>query len=246
MKAFFRLLVWITGFMFLIALLSLLSWPAFTIAVIAIWYFSKKDPNKRNRNIAVVVAVFSFFGILLSVGGGEEPEVAVEPETKEVEVVEEEEEPEEVEEPEEIEEVAEEDSEEENQSDINLDEINAEIAKYMEERRGFALGTLDSNGEPTENGEPNPDFSYALFIHELTYDGDNLEMQTDAGFMTLTDEERNLVARRAQSIAGNVIGPHEDWDHTNYQRGLFLTILNGDNALGHSRVLDVTEFKWYD
>lgn len=132
MKAFFRLLVWITGFMFLIALLSLLSFPAFTIAVIAIWYFSKKDPNKRNRNIAVVVAVLSFFGILLSVGGGEEPEVAVEPKTEEVEVVEEteaeelEQEPEETEqEPEEIEEVVEEEPEPEPEPEVSQEYKNA-------------------------------------------------------------------------------------------------------------------------
>lgn len=169
----------------------------------------------------------------------------VEEESEEIEEVVEEESEEIEEEPEELEEAVE-DPEEENQSDVKLDEINIDIAEHMEMRRGFALGTLDSNGEPTEDGEPNPDFSWALFVHELTYDGDNLEMQTDAGFMTLTDEERNLVARRAQSIAGNVIGPHEDWDHTNYQRGLFLTISNGDNVLGSSRVFDVTEFTWHD
>lgn len=136
MKAFFRLLVWITGFMFLIALLSLLSFPAFTIAVIAIWYFSKKDPNKRKRNIAVVVAVLSFFGMLLSVGGGEEPEVAVEPKTEEVEVVEEteaeelEQEPEETEqEPEEIEEVVEEEPEEEVEEEPEPEEAEVDVPR---------------------------------------------------------------------------------------------------------------------
>lgn len=207
---------------------------------------TKKPFYKRWWFIALV-AVFVIGGI----GGDDEDNLATDtkkPEVEEVvaedvDIVEEEEEPEENEE---IEEVVEEEPEEESQSDVKLDEINADIAEYMEERRGFALGKLDSNGEPTENGEPNPDFAYALFIHELTYDGSSLEMQTDAGFMTLTDEERNLVARRAQSIAGNVIGPHEDWDHTNYQRGLFLTISNGDNVLGSSKVLDKTEYKWYD
>ena len=202
-----------------------------------------KKPFYKRWWFIALVTIF----IIGAIGDGDNEEVleTTEAETEEVVEETEPEEPEEVVE-EEPEEEVEEEPEEENQSDVKLDEINANIAEHMEQNRGFALGTLDSNGEPTEDGEPNPDFSYALFIHELTYDGDNLEMQTDAGFMTLTDKERTLVANRAQNIASIYIGPHEDWEATDYQKGLFLTILNGDNALGHSKVFDATEFKWYD
>ena len=122
-----------------------------------------KKPFYKRWWFILLVVLF----IIGALGGDDEESLeTTEAETEEVVG---ETEPEEIEEPEEV---VEEEPEEENQSDVKLDEINANIAEHMEQNRGFALGTLDSNGEPTEDGEPNPDFSYALFIHELTYDGD--------------------------------------------------------------------------
>lgn len=130
--------------------------------------------------------------------------------------------------------------------DGQIAEINSTMAEYMEENRGFALGTLDENGDPTENGEPNPDFEWALYVHELTYDGQNLEMQTDAGFLELSDDERTFVANSAQNVGNVHVGMFEDWDNAKYQDRLFLTVLNGENSLGHSKAFNVTEFEWYD
>lgn len=174
--------------------------------------------------------------VAVAIDGNDEDNVATDTEDPEVEEV--------VTEDVDIVEEVVEDPEEENQSDVELDEINADIATYMIENRGFALGILDSNGEPTENGEPNPDFSWILYIHELTYDGENLEMQVGADFMTLTNEERISIANSAQGLSKSIIGSHEDWESTDYQKGLFLTVLNGNKVLGHSKVFNVTEFTW--
>lgn len=129
-------------------------------------------------------------------------------------------------------------------SDEQVVEINETIAEYMEENQGYALGTLDENGEPIEDGEPNPDFAWSLYIHELTYNGNDLKMQTDAGFLDLSEDERTEVANYAQNIGNTHIGMVEDWDTSKYQDRLFLTVLNGENAIGHSKVFDVTEFEW--
>src|SRR5699024_9718762 len=50
-----------------------------------------------------------------------------------------------------------------NQDDEQIDDINTELAEFMEQNKGFALGTLDENGEPTEDGESNPDFAWSLY-----------------------------------------------------------------------------------
>ena len=131
-------------------------------------------------------------------------------------------------------------------ADDVIKQINENIANHIEQDQGFALGTLDRNGQPTDDGEPNPDFAWSLFVHELTYDGNDLEMQTDAGFLDLSQEERDQVAHSAQSTAGVYIGDHEDWEAVDYQNSVFLTVYNGQNVLGHSKILNKREFTWND
>ncbi|WP_347297594.1 hypothetical protein [Dolosigranulum savutiense] len=131
-------------------------------------------------------------------------------------------------------------------NEASYEDINNEIAEYMEENRGYALGTLGSDGNPTEDGEPNYNFAWALFVQKLEYRGNDLLLQTDDGFLELTEEERLEVANNAQSIAGFVIGRHEDWSPEDHQRGIFTTIQSGDRVIGSSKALNLREFTWHE
>lgn len=134
---------------------------------------------------------------------------------------------------------------EESKENEQIEKINKMLSERVEQTKGWALGTLDADGNPTETGEPNPYYDYALYIREISYDGNNLEMQTDAGFSELSEEQKTIVATQSQNIASTVIGEVEDWETDKYQNRLYLTVFNGENALGHSKILDVNEFKWY-
>lgn len=242
------------------------------VGIAGIIYFRKKDKKKRNISIIVSIIAFLLFGITSpeedkSEGDAEDktedviasedaPEDDDEVQKKQVDEKETPEVSDDNEESKEAEkdttEVSDDEENEENkeddknQDDEQIDDINAELAEFMEQNKGFALGTLDENGEPTEDGEPNPDFAWSLYVHELIYNGNDLEMKTDAGFLDLSDAERTEVANRAQNIGNSVIGMYEDWDINKYQNRLFLTVSNGKNVLGNSKIIDVTEFKWYD
>lgn len=222
------------------------------IAIIAIgagiYFLIRRQWKKIGISLAIVVISFIAFIITSPDEETTSDEEVTSEETADAEEVEEvAEEAAETEDPE-SEENEEKEAEEveNNDSDEQVAEINESIAEYLEENRGYALGTLDENGEPTEDGEPNPDFAWSLYVHELTYDGKNLEMQTDAGFLDLAEDERTEVANYAQNIGNTHIGVVEDWDTSKYQDRLYLTISNGENALGHSKAFDVTEFTWYN
>ena len=178
----------------------------------------------------VVVLVIGAFG------GTDEPETEVEPKEPETEEVVEKEEPE----SEEIEETEEEEPKEE----TDLEEINKRIAEEIELSQDFALGNVDENGEPTDDGEPSEEFAWSLFVRELTYDGDWLEMQTDNGFKELSDNEKTSIANYAQNIANSVIGGIEEWEPTDYQKRISLTVFIGNEVVGQSRITDSKEFKW--
>ena len=45
-----------------------------------------------------------------------------------------------------------------------LKKVNKEMKAYLQEDQGFAEGTLDENGNPTDNGTPNPEFDYATYV----------------------------------------------------------------------------------
>ena len=104
---------------------------------------------------------------------------------------------------------------------------------------------LDENGKPVKNGTPDPDRSYALYVHEVKYDGSSIRIQTDEGFSSLDNSKKSIIARRVQDIANSIIGPIENWDANKYQERIFIEVYNGDSSLGHSKALNKTEYKWY-
>lgn len=74
----------IVGFIFFLVLLSFLSWPTFVLAAIALWYYTKKEPNANFQKIALVTLVFSFFGIAMGFTDGSAEKEPAEPKTEEV------------------------------------------------------------------------------------------------------------------------------------------------------------------
>lgn len=74
----------IVGFIFFLVLLSFLSWPTFVLAAIALWYYTKKEPNANFQKIALVALVFSFFGIAMGFTDGSAENEPEEPKTEEV------------------------------------------------------------------------------------------------------------------------------------------------------------------
>ena len=199
-------------------------------------------PKRKERNnsgclkwaviIIGALVLLGFCGAILG-DSGEEPEEETIEQTEQVSI-EEKEETEDV-----IGEVGAEDSKEDDEEEVlRLEAINQAIDEHLDENKSFALGTHESSTEA------NSSFAYSLYITSLEYDGSALKMQTDEGFMDLSDEEKTHVANSAQNVANVVIGSHEDWEPEEYTKRKFLSVFNGEKVLGRSKILDNREFSW--
>ncbi|MHC5281119.1 hypothetical protein ACYRFT_12750 [Listeria kieliensis] len=116
-------------------------------------------------------------------------------------------------------------------------ETNRMIAEDLKQSQGFATGKLDRNGNETKNGTPNPDFNWSTFVEKITVENkSSIDVQVTASFSNLSDADKNEVASKCQNVAIANLGTTE--------RPSAYFYLNG-NAVGHSKVLDQNEFKWY-
>lgn len=205
----------------------------FLVGAVGTWYFIKKKPDKNNRNISIgLLAV----GIALIVIFTEDTE-EVATESSEAKVEQAESSSSEVEN-QASSEVVEESSEELSEvveETTDWVETNELIAEHIELNKGWALGTIDENGNPIENGEPNPDYRNWLYVNNLTVDNSGAILNVTADFQDLSEMEKNALASAAQGIVMSYGGE---------PRRTFLEVRNGDTLYGSSKILDTTEFKW--
>lgn len=130
---------------------------------------------------------------------------------------------------------SEEDSQQSSSVDPELTEINNEIDEHLKLNQGWALGTIDENGNSIENGEPNPEYQNWLIVNSIEWTGTDIEVQVTEDFRSLsTDEKDNL----ASSIQGAVMS------YSLQDERAHIYFYNGENALGRSKVLSASEYKW--
>lgn len=223
---------WLMVIIMGISLLILMAPLALVISIFAWWYFNKKGNEKyvTAAQLSTVISALGAVFFIYAINSPTEPETAT---TEEVA-----EQTKETEEDVSKEEAEKEKLREDEEETLRLEAINNDIDEYLDEDKSFALGTHESSIEA------NPYFAYSLFIMSLEYDGSSLEMQTDAGFIDLSDEDKTFVANSAQNLANVVIGIHEDWEPEDYNQKKFLSVFNGKKVLGRSKILDNQEFTW--
>ncbi|MFC4771921.1 hypothetical protein [Enterococcus hermanniensis] len=132
----------------------------------------------------------------------------------------------------------------ESSSSSESDSINTQIAAYLEQNKGFANGTLDENGNPTENGTPNPVFNWALTISEIDYEENLLKVNVNDNFLTLSQTDASSAILSAQNAAVSIVSESENWDMDKASDGIFTQIYYNGNVIGRSKMTDVKEFKW--
>lgn len=132
----------------------------------------------------------------------------------------------------------------ESSSSSESDSVNTQIAAYLEQNKGFANGTLDENGNPTENGTPNPVFNWALTINEMDYEENLLKVNVNDNFLSLSKTEASSAVLSAQNAAVSIVSENENWDMDKAGDGIFTQIYYNGNVIGRSKMTDVKEFKW--
>lgn len=123
------------------------------------------------------------------------------------------------------------------------DSINDKLMKSLTEDQGWANGTLDENGNPTQNGTKNPQYNWATHVERLLWRDDNIEVYI-ADADQLSNAQLTAIAQSAQSAATSVLYDDGKIDDSKVSDGVFTTVYSGNKAIGHSKVFSPKEFKW--
>ena len=118
----------------------------------------------------------------------------------------------------------------------NYEEANNEISENLRLKQGWASGTIDSDGNPTDNDTPNPEYSNWMYVNSIVYTGTNIEVQVTADFQSFSSSEKDLLASSSQGIV---------MSNTDLTERPHIFFFNGENSYGGSKVFSANEYKWY-
>ena len=119
--------------------------------------------------------------------------------------------------------------------------VNQSLDNSLTQSKGWALGLLDADGHPTENGTPNSGFEWALFIVDAQVENENKAIVfVEYSFMNLGENEKTYILDFLQNnIQYELYGEGTP-------NSVFLTIYAGNNIIGKSKILNMREYKWED
>lgn len=112
---------------------------------------------------------------------------------------------------------------------------NAEINEHLEQQKGWALGTIDENANPIENGTPNSEYNIWLYVNSVIYNGSNVEVQVTADFKNFTESEKNTIASSSQGMV---------MTYATLDSLPRVSVKNGDIEYGGSKVLSANNYSW--
>lgn len=118
-------------------------------------------------------------------------------------------------------------------SDDTSSDVNADISSTLADNKSYA-----------QNG--NADFQFANYINDIKYTGGtDVTVNVNNDFMNLPDDQKKQVLDKVQSSVGSTLLMDNKISNDDYKQGLFLTINLGENSVGHSKISDYHEYKFY-
>lgn len=127
-----------------------------------------------------------------------------------------------------------------------IKKANKALKKALKEDQGFATGKLDENGKPTDNGTPNEKYDYATYVKSLTYQTSGaVKVQMNEKLTTLNTAQMDEIANKIQGLVNSSLMVEEIIKPEDASKGVYLNFYYGKRAIGHSKLSDHKEFKWY-
>lgn len=108
--------------------------------------------------------------------------------------------------------------------------INDELAKSLSEDQGYAQ-------------KGNSDFVYANYINSVKYTGNaQITVYVNNDFLNLDNQTKTNYLNQVQGMAGSVLLDHNKISDDDFRQGLFITINNGQNSIGSSKISNYKEY----
>jgi predicted RNA-binding protein Jag len=119
--------------------------------------------------------------------------------------------------------------------------VNQSLDNSLTQMQGWALGLLDRDGYPTENGTPDPYFAWALFIVDAQVENENKAIVlVGSEFMSLSEYEKTSIIDYLQNVIQNELYG------ASTPNSVHITIYASNNIIGSSKILNMREYKWKD
>ncbi|MFD1417928.1 hypothetical protein [Companilactobacillus keshanensis] len=127
----------------------------------------------------------------------------------------------------------------------NYSKVNKSIASKLKMDKGFANGTLDENGKPTDNGTPNNAFAWSNGVVKIKMvDEDRINVHVVTEFKDLPAANKSEVALKAQNIALIGLAKQKKVKQKTYKQGIYTVIFCDGENVGSSKMSNYKEFKW--
>lgn len=128
--------------------------------------------------------------------------------------------------------------------------VNEGISHDLKLAHGWADGTLDEDGNPTSNGQPNDDWAWSKYVDKIKYDrydGDNrLTVYVTSAMSGLSSADRARVMKSAMRMSYSSIAKQYTLDqYEDIKLGIMTYVKSGGEIVGSSKGLNRYKFKWY-
>lgn len=129
--------------------------------------------------------------------------------------------------------------------------VNKKIAKDLKMAHGWADGSLDEDGNPTDNGTPDEEYAWSALVYKIKYydDGDylgDLRIYVRHEFLSLSKKERNAVIRTAMRYSYGAINDYYKMSYDDIKEGPITDMYVSQTPIGISKLSNHYKFKWYE
>ena len=120
-------------------------------------------------------------------------------------------------------------------------ELEAELNEHINGMISEAQGYFNPDDPNTYQ------FASSMYINEVQFDtsSNDIYVSVNNDFLSLGDSDKTDVMNHAQNLTIGALLEKEYDLTTSEKQGLFTIVLNGQNAVGNSKVLDVREYTWH-
>ncbi len=114
-----------------------------------------------------------------------------------------------------------------------------DLDEYLEMNKGWANGTIDADGNPTDSGAPNQDYYLWNYVTNIKVIEDKeIEVQATEDLKTIPNGDKDNLASSIQGYVMSITGAESANDR------LPIYFYNGENALGNSKILEKNKYSW--
>lgn len=130
--------------------------------------------------------------------------------------------------------------------------VNKKISKDLKLAKGWADGSLDEDGNPTDSGTPNQDWAWTAYVSKIKYSSSDkeslgdLRVYVNQEFLNLGKHDRNTVIKNSIRYSYDAINDYYEMSYDDMKEGPMTDIFLAKTPIGISRLSNHFKFKWYE